>query len=90
MRKPAKTSWVGTETPPLLCQPWRRWLAAARPRQPKNMLDVRRRSGECAADGRIERSAYRGEKENAGDPRADLEAAVGYVLVWQAIACEVE
>jgi hypothetical protein len=65
-------------------------LAAAWARQPKNMLDVWSRSGERAADGGIERSAYCGEEENAGDPRADLEAAVGDVLVWHAIACEVK
>jgi hypothetical protein len=56
----------------------------------KDVLEVRRRSGECAADGRIERSAHRGEEQDTGDPRADLEAAVGDVLVRHPIACEVE
>jgi hypothetical protein len=65
-------------------------LAPARPREAKDVLEVRRRSGERAADGWIERSPDRGEEENSGDARADLEAAVGDVLVWHPIACEVE
>jgi len=65
-------------------------LAPARPREAKDVLEVRRRSGECAADGWIERSPDRGEEQNSGDARADLEAAVGDVLVWHPIACEVE
>jgi hypothetical protein len=42
-------------------------LAAARSWEPKNVLDVRRRSGERTADGRIERSAHRGQKDDSGD-----------------------
>ena len=54
------------------------------------MLEVQRRSGKRAADGWIERSPDRGEEENSGDARADLEAAVGNVLMRHPIACEVE
>jgi hypothetical protein len=65
-------------------------LAPARSREAKDVLEVRRGSGERAADGRIERSARCGEEQDSGDTRADLEAAVGDVLVWHPIACEVE
>jgi hypothetical protein len=65
-------------------------LAPARPRKAKDVLEVRRRSGECAANSRIERSPHRGEEENSGDARADLEAAVGDVLVRHPITCKME
>jgi hypothetical protein len=65
-------------------------LASARPREAKDVLEVRRRSGERAANRRIERSSHRGEEENSGDARSDLEAAVGDVLVWHPITCKVE
>ena len=65
-------------------------LAPARPREAEDVLEVRRRSGKRAADGWIERSPDRGEEENSGDARADLEAAVGDVLMRHPIACEVE
>jgi hypothetical protein len=65
-------------------------LASARPREAKDVLEVRRRSGECAADGRIERSSHRGEEQDSGDARADLEAAVGDVLVWHPITGKME
>jgi hypothetical protein len=54
------------------------------------VLEVGSRSGERAADGRIERSAHRGEEQDSGDARADLETAVGDVLVRDPVACEVE
>jgi hypothetical protein len=65
-------------------------LAPGRPREPKDVLDVRRRSSERSADGRIERAAHCGEEQHAADARADLEAAVGDVLVRHPIPCEVE
>lgn len=65
-------------------------LAPARPGEPKYVLDVRRRSGERSADGRIERSAHGGEEQDSGDPRRDLEATVRDVLVRHPIACEVQ
>ena len=54
------------------------------------MLEVRRRGGERAAHGRIERSAHRGEEHYSRDTRADLEAAIRDVFVWHPIAREVE
>jgi len=65
-------------------------LASARPREAKDVLEVRRRSGERAAHGWIERSPERGEEQHPGDARADLEAAIGNVLVWHPIACKME
>lgn len=59
-------------------------------REAQDVLEVRGRSGERAADGWIERSADRGEEQDSGDARSDLEAAVGDVLVRHPIACEVE
>jgi hypothetical protein len=75
---PAVEAVAGEELPP------------ARPREPKYVLDVRRRSGERSADGRIERSADGGEEQDCGDARRDLEATVGDVLVRHPIPCEVE
>jgi hypothetical protein len=65
-------------------------LAATRPREAKDVLEVRRRSGERAADGRIEWAAHSGEEQHAADTRADLEAAVRDVLVRHPISGEVE
>jgi hypothetical protein len=65
-------------------------LAPARPREVKDVLEVRRGSGERAAHGRIERSPRRGEEQHCSDARADLEAAVGDVLVRHPIAGEME
>jgi hypothetical protein len=65
-------------------------LAPTGPREAKDVLEVRRRSGKRAADGWIERSPDRGEEKNSGDARADLEAAVGDVLVWHPITCKME
>jgi hypothetical protein len=65
-------------------------LAAARTREPDDVLDIRRRSGQAAGDGRIERPARGDEKEDSGDPGADLEAAVRDVLVRHPVAREVE
>jgi hypothetical protein len=65
-------------------------LAPARPRQTKEVLEVRSRSSERAGHRGIERSAHRGEEQDCGDARADLEAAVGDVSVRHPIADEVE
>lgn len=65
-------------------------LTPARTREPKDMLEIRTRSGKRAADGWIERSPHRSEEQDCGDPRADLEAAIADVLVRHTISCEVE
>jgi hypothetical protein len=65
-------------------------LATTRPGEAKDVLEIRRRSRERAANGRIERSAHRGEQQNPGDARADLEAAVGDVFMRHPIPKEVE
>jgi hypothetical protein len=65
-------------------------LAPARPRQPKEVLEVGRGSSERAGHRRVEGSAHRGEKQDCGDARTDLEAAVGDVTVRHPIAGEVE
>jgi hypothetical protein len=65
-------------------------LAPARPRQPKEMLEIWRTSSERAGHRGIERSAHRGEEHDCGDARADLEAAVGDITVRHPIADEVE
>jgi hypothetical protein len=54
------------------------------------VLEVRRGSGERAADSRIPRSAHGGEEDDLGYARGDLEAAVADVLVGHPIAPEVE
>jgi hypothetical protein len=48
--------------------------------------------GACgsAKRGRIEQAAPRGEREEAGETAADLEAAQGDVFVRQAVTREVE
>ena len=65
-------------------------LAPARPRKPKEMLEVGRTSGERPGHRRIERSTRRCEEQDCGDAGADLEAAVGDVAVRHSIADEVE
>jgi hypothetical protein len=65
-------------------------LAPARLGQPKEVLEVWSRSSERAGHRRIERPAHRGEEQDCGDARADLEAAVGDVTVRYPIANEVE
>ncbi len=65
-------------------------LAPARPRETKEVLEVWRRGSERAGHCGIERSAHRGEEQDCGDARADLEAAVGDVTVRHPIADEVE
>jgi hypothetical protein len=65
-------------------------LASARPREPKEVLEVWRRSSERAGHRGIERPAHRGEKQDCGDARADLETAVGDVAMRHSIADEVE
>ena len=65
-------------------------LAPAGPRETKEVLEVWRRSSERPGHRGIERSAHRGEEQDRGDARADLEAAVGDVAVRHPIADEVE
>ncbi len=65
-------------------------LAPARPRKPKEMLEVGRTSGERPGHRRIERSTRRCEEQDCGDARADLEAPVEDVTVRHPIADEVE
>ena len=65
-------------------------LASARLRQTKEVLEVWRTSSERAGHRGIERSAHRGEEQDCGNARADLEAAVGDVTVRHPIADEVE
>jgi hypothetical protein len=65
-------------------------LAPAGPRETKEVLEVWRRSSKRAGHRGIERSAHRGEDQDCGDARADLEAAVGDVTVRHPIADEVE
>jgi hypothetical protein len=65
-------------------------LASARPRQPKEVLEVWSRGSERAGHRGIERSAHRGEEQDCGDAGADLEAAVGDVAVRHPIADEME
>ena len=64
-------------------------LTPTRPREAKDVLGVRTRSGKRAADGWIERSPHPGEEENSGDARA-LEAGVGDVPVRHPITCKME
>ena len=54
------------------------------------MLEVWRRSSERPGHRGIEWSARRGEEQDCGDARADLEAAVGNVTVRHPIADQVE
>jgi len=68
----------------------REQLPSARPRQPKEVLEVGRASSERAGHRRVEGAAHRGEEQDCGDARADLEAAVGDVTVRHPIAGEVE
>jgi hypothetical protein len=56
-------------------------LAAARAREPEDVLQVRRRCRQRTRHGRIERPAHEGQQHHGGDPGADLESAVANVLV---------
>jgi hypothetical protein len=62
--------------------------ANAEPRQ--EMLEVGSGGGCAAEHGRIEWTAPRGEQPEGKETTADLEAAVGDVLVRHAIAGEME
>jgi hypothetical protein len=61
-------------------------LAAARPREAEEVLEVRTGSCKCAGDSGIKWSARSCQEQDAGDARADLEAPVGDVLVRDPIA----
>ena len=65
-------------------------LPSARPRQPKEVLEVGSRSSERAGHRRVEWAAHRGEEQDCGDARADPEEAVGDITVRHPIAGEVE
>ena len=54
------------------------------------MLKIWGGSSERAGHRGIERPAHRGQEEDCGDARADLEAAIGDVTVRHPIADEVE
>ena len=65
-------------------------LSSARAQEREDVLEVG--GGACggAKRRRIERAAPRGEKEDARETAADLEATRGDVLVRQAVTREVE
>jgi hypothetical protein len=65
-------------------------LATARPREANEVLEVRTGSRDRAGDSGIKWSAHRGQEQDSGDARADLEAAVGDVLLRDPIAREVK
>ena len=65
-------------------------LATARAREPKDVLEVRKRSRECAGNSGIKRTAHCAQQKDTGDARTDLEGSVGDVLVRHAIAREVK
>jgi hypothetical protein len=65
-------------------------LAPAGPREAKDVLEVWNRCRERTDDRGIERPAHRREKKNRSDARADLEVAIGNVLVRHQIAGEVK
>lgn len=54
------------------------------------MLEIGDGGGERSGDGRIERAADGREQQDAGDPGADLELAVGDVVVRHTVAREME
>jgi hypothetical protein len=65
-------------------------LATARPREANEVLEVRTGSRDRAGDSGIKWSAHRGQEQDSGDARADLEAAVGDVPLRDPIAREVK
>jgi hypothetical protein len=65
-------------------------LTPARPWETKKVLEVWRRSSERAGHRRIEGPTHGGKEQDCRDTRADLEAPVGDVIVWNPIAEEVE
>jgi hypothetical protein len=56
----------------------------------EQVLEVRHRSRGSAEHGGVERPAPRGEQAERDKTTTDLEAPVGNVLVWNAIARDVE
>ncbi len=62
--------------------------ADAQPRQ--EVLEVGRRGGSASEHGRVERTASRSEQAEGEEAAADLETAVGDVLVWHTIAGDME
>ena len=65
-------------------------LASAWPWETQDVLEVWRRCCQRAGYRRIERSTHRGEQQDRGDTRTDLEAPVGDVAVWHPITEKVE
>jgi hypothetical protein len=54
------------------------------------VLEIRHRRGGAAEHGRVEEATAGCEDAERDEPAADLEAPVGYVLVRDAVAGEVE
>ena len=54
------------------------------------MFEVRSGSRRSAEHGRIEHAATRGEQRKRGETAADLEAQVVNVVVWNAVARDVD
>jgi hypothetical protein len=65
-------------------------LASTRPRQTKEVLEIRSRCSERAGHRGIQRAANCGKEQDCGDAGADLETTVGDVSVRDAVAHEVE
>jgi hypothetical protein len=65
-------------------------LPSARAQEGEDVLEVRGGARRRAKRGRIERASARGEKHEARESAADLEATRVDVLVRQAVAREVE
>jgi hypothetical protein len=54
------------------------------------VLEIRAGGRHRAGYSRIERPAHASQEQDGSDPGADLEAPVTDVLVWHAIASEME
>jgi hypothetical protein len=65
-------------------------LAAIRTWEAKDVLEIRGRGRDRSRPGGIEQPARSGEQKNRCDARADLEFAIGNVLVRHPLAREVE
>jgi cold shock protein len=65
-------------------------LPPARAQEWEDVLEVRGGARRGAKRRRIERASPRGEEQDARETAADLEATRADVLVWQAVAREVE
>jgi len=61
-------------------------LVSARTEKGKDVLEVRGRTRRCAERRGIERATPQGEEGQTRHSAADLESARGDVLVWDAVA----